>query len=50
VTVLSIPHSPPRSGAFIAVVAGCNWTPLSPLSEVLSLPATKVSSRVPITS
>ena len=34
---LSIPHSPPRSGVFIVVVADCHWTPLSPLSEVLPL-------------
>ena len=37
VTALSVPRSPPRSGVFIAVVAGCHWTPLSPLSEVLPL-------------
>jgi hypothetical protein len=41
VTTLSIPRSPPRSGALIAVVAGCHWTSLSPLSEVLPLPATE---------
>jgi hypothetical protein len=29
VTALSVPCSPPCSGAFIAVVAGCCWTPLS---------------------
>jgi hypothetical protein len=39
VTALSVPRSPPRSGVFVAVVAGCRWTPLSPLSEVLPLPA-----------
>ena len=38
-TTLSVPRSPPRSGVFIAVVAGCRWTPFSPLSEVLPLPA-----------
>ena len=38
-TALSIPRSQPRSGVFIAVIAGCRWTPLSPLSEVLPLPA-----------
>ena len=38
-TALSVPRSPPRSGVFIAVVAGCRWTPLSPLSKVLPLPA-----------
>ena len=38
-TALSVLCSPPRSGVFIAVVAGCCWTPLSPLSEVLPLPA-----------
>ena len=38
-TALSISRSPSRSGAFIAIVAGCRWTPLSPLSEVLPLPA-----------
>ena len=38
-TALSVLCSPPRSGVFIAVVAGCRWTPLSPLSEVLPLPA-----------
>ena len=38
-TALSVPRSRPRSGVFIAVVAGCHWTPLSPLSEVLSFPA-----------
>ena len=27
------------SGVFVAVVAGCRWTPLSPFSEVLPLPA-----------
>ena len=36
---LSVPCSPPRLGVFIVVVAGCRWTPLSPLSEVLPLPA-----------
>ena len=36
---LSAPRSPPRLGVFIAVVAGCRWTPFSPLSEVLNLPA-----------
>ena len=36
-TALSVPCSPPHSGVFIAVVAGCHWTPLSPLSEVLPL-------------
>jgi hypothetical protein len=46
---LSVPCSP-RSGVFIAVVAGHRWTPLSPLSVVLSLPATEVSSKFPITS
>ena len=30
--------------------AGCRWTPLSHLSEVLPLPAAEVSSRFPITS
>jgi hypothetical protein len=39
VTVLSIPCSPSYSGAFIAVVAGCRWTPFSTFSEVLPLPA-----------
>jgi hypothetical protein len=39
VTALSVPYSPPCSGVFIAVVAGCHWTPLSPLSEVLPLSA-----------
>ena len=38
-TALSVPRNPPRSGVFITVVAGCRWTPLSPLSEVLPLPA-----------
>ena len=38
-TALSIPCSPPRSEVFIAIVAGCHWTPLSPLSEVLPFPA-----------
>ena len=38
-TALSVLCSPPHSGVFIAVVAGCRWTPLSPLSEVLPLPA-----------
>ena len=33
--------SPPHSGVFIAVVAGCRWTSLSPLSKVLPLPATE---------
>ena len=33
VTALSILCSPPRSGAFIAVVADCCWTPFSSLSE-----------------
>ena len=37
VTALSVPRSPPCSGVFIAVVAGCRRTPLSPLSEVLPL-------------
>ena len=36
-TTLSVLCSPPRSGVFIAVVAGCHWTPLSTLSEVLPL-------------
>ena len=36
---LSVLCSPPCSGVFIAVVAGCRWTPFSPLSEVLPLPA-----------
>jgi hypothetical protein len=36
---LSIPRSPPNLGAFIVVVASCRWTPLSPLPEVLPLPA-----------
>ena len=39
VTALSILCSLPRSGVFIAVVAGCRWTPLSHLSEVLPLPS-----------
>ena len=38
-TALSVPCSSPRSGVFIAVVASCRWTPLSPLSEVLPLSA-----------
>ena len=38
-TALSVLRSPPRSGVLIAVVAGCRWTPLSPLSDVLPLPA-----------
>ena len=38
-TALSVPCRPPHLGIFIAVVAGCRWTPLSPLSEVLPLPA-----------
>ena len=41
VTALPILRSPPRLGVFIAVVVGCRWTPLSPLSEVLPLPATE---------
>ena len=41
-TALSVPRSPPHSGVFIAVVAGCHWTPLSYLSEVLPLPAAEV--------
>ena len=40
-TTLSVLCSPPRSGVFIAVVAGCRRTPLSSLSEVLPLPAAK---------
>ena len=36
-TALSVVCRPPRSGVFIAVVAGCRWIPLSPLSEVLPL-------------
>ena len=43
-------HSPPRSGVFIAVVAGCRWTPLSSLSDVIPLLAAEVSSRFPIPS
>ena len=38
-TTLSVLCNPPRSGVFIAVVAGCCWTPFSPLSKVLPLPA-----------
>jgi hypothetical protein len=38
VKALSVPLSPPCSGVFIVVVAGCRWTPLSPLFEVLPLP------------
>ena len=45
VTALSVLCSPPRRGVFIAVVAGCRWTPLSSLSEVLSLPVAEGSSR-----
>ena len=41
-TALSVPRSPPHSGVFIAVVAGCRWTPLSSLSEVLPLLAAEV--------
>ena len=36
---MSVPRSSLCSGAFIAVVVGCRWTPLSPLSEVLPLSA-----------
>jgi hypothetical protein len=36
VTALSALRSPPCSGAFIAVVADCCWTPFSPLSESFS--------------
>jgi hypothetical protein len=43
VTALFILHSPPRSVAFIAVVASCHWTPLSLLSEVLPLPAAEAA-------
>ena len=39
VTALSVLCSPPRSSAFIAVVADGRWTPLSPLFEVLPLPS-----------
>jgi len=49
VTALSVPFSPPYSGVFIAVVVG-RWTPLSSLSEVLSLSAAEVSSDLPKTS
>ena len=42
VTALSVPRCPSHLGAFIAVVAGCRWTPLSPLSEVLPLLAAEV--------
>ena len=44
-TALFVPRSPPHSSAFIAVVVGCRWNPLSSLSEVLSLPVAEVSSR-----
>ena len=37
VKALSVLRSPPRSGVFIAIVAGCHWTPHSSLSEVLPL-------------
>ena len=40
-TALSVLCSPPRSDVFMAVVADYRWTPLSPLSEVLPLPATE---------
>ena len=50
VTALSVLCSLPCSGVFIAVVACCRWSPLSPLSEVLSLPAAEVSYRFAITS
>jgi len=39
VTALSVLCSPPHSNALIAVVADYRWTPFSPLSEVLNLPA-----------
>jgi hypothetical protein len=42
-TAMSVPLSPPHSGVFIAVVASCRWTPLSPLFEVLPLLASKVA-------
>ena len=42
-TTLSIPYSPPHSGILIAVVAGCHLTPLSPVSEVLPLPAAEAT-------
>jgi hypothetical protein len=43
VIALSVLRSPPCSGAFIAVVAHCHWNPLSPLSEILPLPAAEVA-------
>ena len=44
VTALSVPHSPPHSSAFIAVVAEGRQTPFSSLSESFS-EAAKISSR-----
>ena len=41
-TALSVLRSPRHSGVFIAVVAGCRWTPLSSLSEVLPLPLKQI--------
>ena len=38
-TALSALCIPPHSGAFVVAVVGCRWTPLSPLSKVLPLPA-----------
>jgi hypothetical protein len=36
VIALSVLHSPPHSGASIAVVADYRWTPFSPLSGSFS--------------